>query len=172
MKTYTTDEVVALILEERNRCREICDSHSGWFQRRIDSFGPHTKKIYEEGKDACRRIRISISELSVLDTEEDSDEDKIRSRYNLGNEKKKSMHVIGMGPIAHTALTAALEAEIDRGIIIRTSSQDDLSLTTSPPPHDPPIIIKETKLPLCDTQKSGQENRRERRKSKKRRRSR
>lgn len=47
MKTYTTDEVVDFILQERNRCREICDSHSGWFQRRIEEFSPTLKKIYE-----------------------------------------------------------------------------------------------------------------------------
>lgn len=83
MKTFTTEEVAELILQERNRCREICDDHTHWFQRRIDTFSPTLKKIYEEGKDACRRVKICISESSVLDFEPDSDIDKIKKLYKL-----------------------------------------------------------------------------------------
>ena len=81
--TYTKEEVVDLILQERNRCRDICDGHSEWFKRRIREFHSSLKRIYEEGDDACRRIKNNISESSPLDFEPKSDEDKIKELYKL-----------------------------------------------------------------------------------------
>jgi hypothetical protein len=82
--TYTAEEVVDLILQERNRCRDICDSHSEWFQRRIREFHSSLERMYKEGDDACRRIRNNISESSALDFGEPvSDEDKIKKLYKL-----------------------------------------------------------------------------------------
>lgn len=83
MKTYTSEEVVDLILKERNRCRKICDDHTHWFDRRINTFSPTLKKMYEEGKDACRRIKNCVSDSSVLDFEPKTDEEKIKEKYNL-----------------------------------------------------------------------------------------
>lgn len=80
-KSYTEEEVIDLILQERNRCRKICDDHTGWFQRRIEGFTEALKPIYEEGKDACRRIRICISQVSVLDSGEKTDQQKIKDLY-------------------------------------------------------------------------------------------
>lgn len=81
--TYTKQEVIDFILQERNRCREICDGHSSWFERRIKEFAPSLRKIYEEGLDACRRIRNDVSDACVLDIDPKSDEEKIKEKYKL-----------------------------------------------------------------------------------------
>ena len=83
MKQYTQEEVINLILQERNRCREICDGHSNWFQVRIDTFHPSVKRTFEEGKDACRKIRNGISQASSLDISYKPDKEKIKELYNL-----------------------------------------------------------------------------------------
>jgi hypothetical protein len=84
MKTFTEEEVVALLLKERERCLKICDDHSWWFERRIKSFNESLKRQYEEGKDACRRIKNCVSESSSLDMKPyKTNEEKIREHYKL-----------------------------------------------------------------------------------------
>ncbi len=83
VKKHTEEIVIDFILQERNRCRDICDSHSGWFERRIREFPQGLRKIYEEGKDACRRIRIGISDVSPLDIDNKTDQEKIKKEYDL-----------------------------------------------------------------------------------------
>ena len=77
------EELIDLILQERNRCREICDDHSWWFERRIKEFHSSLKKRYEEGKEASRRIKNCISDVSPLDINNKTDIDKIKEMYEL-----------------------------------------------------------------------------------------
>ncbi len=82
-KSYTTKDVINFILKERNKVRAICDSHTEWFETRIKTFHKSLKNRYEEGKDACRRIRNSVGGRSVLDVEVLTDEQIIKKEYNL-----------------------------------------------------------------------------------------
>ena len=82
-KTYSGEEVIDFILQERNRCRQICDDHVWWFERRIKEFHSSLKNRYEEGKDASRRIRNCISDSTPLYFEPKSDKEKIKEHYKL-----------------------------------------------------------------------------------------